>query len=106
MTTACLRALALPTLLGLFLFAPRVEAQPVSDTCAGAEVIPASGPFPLITNLVDTIAATSAADPIGTCVTSTHYNRGIWWSFTPAASGTYLFRRVHRSLHPAYGRLQ
>lgn len=60
---------------------------PASDTCAGAVVIPASGPFPHLTPVVDMAGATAAGDATAACA----YERGVWFRFTPAVSGTYLF---------------
>jgi hypothetical protein len=62
---------------------------PPNDTCAGAEVIPPSGPFPYLTAVTaDITDATSAGDPPApSCQLSV--SRGIWYRFTPGASGIY-----------------
>jgi len=62
---------------------------PPNDTCAGAEVIPGGGPFPLNTSLTPDITdATSAGDPpLPSCQTSV--SRSIWYRFTPTATATY-----------------
>lgn len=62
-------------------------APPVNDACAGAVTIPASGPFPHLTSVVDMAGATSTGEPGPSCA----YDRGVWFKFTPAVSGTYLF---------------
>jgi hypothetical protein len=62
---------------------------PANDTCAGAEVIPASGPFPYQTAItVDITDATSTGDPpLPSCQTSV--SRSIWYRFTPTATANY-----------------
>jgi len=62
-------------------------SPPANDFCAGAETIPAAGPFPHLTSVVDMAGATSAGEPVPGCA----YDRGVWFKFTPAVSGTYLF---------------
>lgn len=61
-----------------------------NDTCAGAEVIPAAGPFPYLTAVTaDITDATSAGDPpLPTCQTSV--SRSIWYRFTPTATAMYI----------------
>lgn len=63
---------------------------PANDTCAGAEVIPAAGPFPYLTTVTaDITDATSAGDPpLPLCQTSV--SRSIWYRFTPTATATYI----------------
>lgn len=69
----------------------RIEPPPAppNDTCFGAEVVPAAGPFPYLTVLVpDASGAASTGDPPGpSCGPIVH---SLWYSFTPATSGTYL----------------
>jgi hypothetical protein len=60
---------------------------PPADTCAGAEVIPAAGPFPYLTAVMDTAGAGDAGDPTAACASF----RGVWYRFTPAVAGTYIF---------------
>ena len=62
---------------------------PANDTCAGAESIPAAGPFPYLTTVTaDITDANSTGDPgIPTCQTSV--SRSIWYRFTPSATATY-----------------
>lgn len=71
--------------------APRKSplVAPANDTCAGAEVIPAAGPFPYLTAITaDITDATTAGDPpLPTCQTSV--SRSIWYRFTPTATATY-----------------
>jgi len=60
---------------------------PANDECAGALVIPPSGPFPYLTTVVDNTGATNTNDPTNTCQASA--NAGVWYSFTPSQSGSY-----------------
>lgn len=62
---------------------------PPNDLCAGAEVIPANGPFPYLTAVTADItdATTTGDPPLPTCQTSV--SRSIWYTITPTASGTY-----------------
>jgi len=63
---------------------------PPNDTAAGAIVVPAAGPFPYLTPVMDMSFATMAGDPVLTedCG-DTNLSRGVWFQFTPAASGSY-----------------
>ncbi len=65
-------------------------AAPPSDLCAGAEVIPASGPFPYLTAVTaDISAATTTGDPsLPSCLVGS-VSRSIWYLFTPAVAATY-----------------
>lgn len=70
--------------------APREPAAPPpNDTCAGAVVIPGSGPFPAISAVTaDITDATSAGDPAApACQTSV--SRSTWYSFTPTTTAVY-----------------
>ncbi|HKQ04255.1 MAG TPA: C25 family cysteine peptidase, partial [Blastocatellia bacterium] len=70
--------------------APRVpQAAPVNDQCAGAEVIPAGGPFPYLTaTTADITDATTVGDPpLPSC--QTDVSRSIWYTFAPSTSGIY-----------------
>jgi len=60
---------------------------PANDDCAGALVIPPSGPFPYLTTVVDNTGATNTNDPTNTC--QANANAGVWYSFTPSQSGSY-----------------
>src|SRR5207244_3820930 len=61
---------------------------PANDLCAGAVVIPPAGPFPFLTSPVDITNATITGDPpIPSC--QTNVSRSIWYSFTPAVTGSY-----------------
>ena len=64
-----------------------VFAIPGNDQCGGALSIPGSGPFPHLTAAVNAFDATTTGDPTPTCQASS--NRGIWWTFTPTATGSY-----------------
>ncbi len=61
---------------------------PANDICAGAIVIPPSGPFPYLTGATSIISATNTSDPTNTCQANS--NKGIWYSFTPNATGSYI----------------
>ncbi|HSE36231.1 MAG TPA: hypothetical protein VLG74_02945, partial [Blastocatellia bacterium] len=64
-------------------------APPSNDTCAGAEVIPAAGPFPHFTSVTaDITDATVTSDPPAPSC-QVNLFRSIWYTFTPAATGTY-----------------
>ncbi|HJQ24580.1 MAG TPA: C25 family cysteine peptidase, partial [Blastocatellia bacterium] len=65
------------------------QVAPANDLCAGAEVIPASGPFPYSTaTTADITDATTTGDPpVPSC--QTDVSRSIWYSFTPSTSGIY-----------------
>ena len=61
---------------------------PANDNCAGAELIPASGPFPYLTAVTDNTLATDAAnEQLSPC----GWSRGVWFKFTPTAAATYIF---------------
>jgi hypothetical protein len=64
---------------------------PPNDQCAGAEVIPAAGPFPHFTAVTaDITDATTVGDPpLPSC--QTNVSRSIWYRFTPSATATYDF---------------
>jgi hypothetical protein len=62
---------------------------PLNDTCAGAELIPATGPFPYFTSVTDTtLAGTSGDPPPALCQTNS--SRSVWYRFTPATTTTYV----------------
>lgn len=61
---------------------------PANDTCAGAQVITAFGPFPFLTIPVDISQATTTGDfPFSTCGAS--QANSVWYTFTPAQTGSY-----------------
>jgi hypothetical protein len=63
-------------------------AVPANDTCAGAEVIPGSGPFPYLTSTNDITLASGTGDPpFPTCSSSGFHS--VWFRFTPSTSGIY-----------------
>lgn len=66
-------------------------APPANDTCGGAEVIPASGPFPHLTAVTDTTMATLTSDPPNPSCPSAPFtlSRSVWYKFTPAATAQY-----------------
>jgi hypothetical protein len=61
---------------------------PVNDTCAGAMIIPAMGPFPYLTPSVDTTLATTIGDPPAPSC-NTNFSRSVWFRFTPASTAIY-----------------
>lgn len=64
-------------------------AVPANDTCAGAEVVPGSGPFPALSTVTaDITEATTTGDP-GVPACQTSVSRSIWYSFTPVATAVY-----------------
>ena len=87
---ACVFA-ALLTLVSGFFLSVLAAAPPVNDTCAGALIIPRSGPFPHLTPVVDATAATVAAsDPLpSNPFLIPGVTRSVWYQFTPAAAGSY-----------------
>src|SRR5439155_15988272 len=54
----------------------------------GAEIIPGSGPFPYVTSTNETILATGSAEEHSSSCAS---DRGVWFKFTPATNGVYIF---------------
>jgi hypothetical protein len=64
-------------------------APPANDLCAGAEIIPAAGPFPYLTAVTSDITdATVTGDPPGpSCQIG--LSRSIWYTFTPATTADY-----------------
>ena len=61
---------------------------PANDTCAGAEMIPGSGPFPYLTAVTDTTRATnSTGDPTPSCWSPRI--RSVWYHFTPDVTASY-----------------
>jgi len=66
--------------------------QPVpNDTCAGAQAVPDSGPFPWLSPVADTRLAGKTGDPPAPTCASLTPDRSVWYRFTPTASGTYNF---------------
>jgi hypothetical protein len=67
-------------------------AAPNNDLCANAIVVPASGPFPVLTDPVVVSLATTNGDPalppIGPC-RSGSVSRSIWYRFTPSVTALY-----------------
>jgi len=70
------------------------EAAPANDTCAGAQTIPAAGPFPYLSAVVDVADATITGDPLvrpSCAVPGRSLSRSVWFAFTPAENDTYTF---------------
>ncbi len=63
---------------------------PPNDDAANAEVIPATGPFPYLTSLVDVTDATAVGDPTPSCGGLLQSN-SVWYRFTPSNTGSYRF---------------
>src|SRR5688572_22023436 len=90
-----------PRLAALFLIAlggfglcPLIKAAaPPNDTCANAQIIPATGPFPYVTDSVDLSDATTVGDPAApSCPTFPDTaSRSVWYRFTPTFSDFYRF---------------
>jgi hypothetical protein len=68
--------------------APTLLAVPANDQCGGAEVIPAAGPFPYLSQSHRIADATSAGDPPSPSCQPL-VSRSIWFKFVPAASGDF-----------------
>lgn len=68
---------------------PDTLGTPPNDVCAGAQEIPACGPFPFRVLDIDLSSATGAGDPKVSCGKDASPAGGVWFSFTPASSGTY-----------------
>jgi len=67
---------------------------PPNDLCAGAVVIPGGGPFPYWCPVIpDVTGATTNGDPLPLCVFEAErwVSNGVWYVFTPSASGLYTF---------------
>ncbi len=86
------RRVAIRTVLGVAACASPLLAQtpPTNDACAGAAVIPPSGPFPYLTGTYNIGAAGTAGDPPAPAC-QTDVSRSIWLRFTPAVSTGYSF---------------
>jgi hypothetical protein len=85
----------------------RVSPPPpvLNDTCAGAEVIPDSGPFPYLSSVADTRLAGKTGDPPSPNCASLTPDRSVWYRFTPAASGTYNFSLCNDTATTVYDTL-
>src|SRR5262245_21403596 len=91
-------AVHLPALIALVLsvwLPAGAFAAPGNDACSGAVVIPANGPFPYFTPIVDVTTATTNGDPpapigcSGSGFPSTAA-RSVWYRFTPNKGGPFL----------------
>jgi type IX secretion system substrate protein/fibronectin type III domain protein len=74
---------------GIYIDDIKIVSAPANDLCSGAVAIPASGPFPYLTTAVNIATATNTGDPTPSCQATSYH--GIWYTFTPATSGTYTF---------------
>jgi hypothetical protein len=68
-------------------------AIPLNDDCASPVVIPSSITAPYVTAVVDTTLAGTAPRAPLICVTNSGAmpSREVWYQFTPATGGTYIF---------------
>lgn len=64
-------------------------AAPANDTCAGATVIPGTGPFPYHTAPIDITTATITGDPPVPAFYADKLVRSVWFRFTPTANALY-----------------
>ena len=65
-----------------------VAAPPANDTCAGAEVVPAAGPFPFLSSVVNVAEATLTGDPPEpSCFADK--SRSVWYRFAPSQTAFY-----------------
>lgn len=62
---------------------------PANDVCSGAQVIPATGPFPYLTTVVNNTNASTTGDPTPTCQAT--FGHSVWYTISPTVSGTYIF---------------
>lgn len=65
------------------------STPPANDLCSNAEIIPGSGPFPYLTAVADTAAATTTGDLHTACMIN--FSRSVWYRFRPETSGIYNF---------------
>lgn len=73
-----------------FVAANGLAAPPPNDLCAGAVIIPSAGPFPHLTPAINITEATIAGDPgLPGDFYPSRVTRSVWFTFTPAASGSY-----------------
>lgn len=77
---------------------------PANDTCAGAELIPSSGPFPYLTSVADDTLATSSGDPPAPLCQAT-FSRSLWYKFTPTTTTTYTLSTCDDTATTAYDTL-
>jgi hypothetical protein len=67
-----------------------VAVPPANDLCAGAVIIPSAGPFPHLTPVINITEATIVGDPgLPGDYYPSRVARSVWFTFTPAASGSY-----------------
>ena len=92
-TASRLAAIAFIALVGFGLCPFIHAAAPPNDTCANAQVIPSTGPFPYVTDSVDLSDATILGDPpTPSCPTFPDTaSRSVWYRFTPTFSDFYRF---------------
>jgi hypothetical protein len=62
---------------------------PANDTCAGRQVIPGNGPFPLKTTTVDISGATTTGDPAFGVDCPSLASSSVWYEFRPQTSALY-----------------
>jgi hypothetical protein len=84
-------ALALAVCLS-HLAAMRAEAAAptaTNDTCVNAHIVPASGPFPYLSPVVDVLNMATNGDPYLPPACAVGMTRSVWFKFTPAATALY-----------------
>ncbi|MEO7921223.1 MAG: hypothetical protein ABIT01_17310 [Thermoanaerobaculia bacterium] len=81
----------------LLLGAPAlIAAAPSNDSCAGAIVVPANGPFPSVTTTDSTTAGDDSGDPALICnskfpapAPAGGVSKTVWFTFTPGSTDNY-----------------
>jgi hypothetical protein len=73
----------------LWLARSALASAPSNDACAGAVIIPTTGPFPYYTSIVDVRNATATNDPPAPSCRAVSVGRSVWYRFTPATTGLY-----------------
>ena len=70
---------------------PLQAVAPANDLCAGSVIVPASGPFPWMSQVISNMSdATTAGDPaLPSCQSSV--SRSVWFKFVPSATAGYTF---------------
>ncbi len=71
---------------------PAPPTPPINDLCAGAMIIPSTGPFPHTTPIIpDLTGATTTGDPLAPSCSFGPRSRSVWFRFAPTQTGTYSF---------------
>jgi hypothetical protein len=85
------RSVVLSSLLLLFAWQNSSATAPGNDRCSGAVVIPANGPFPFYTAVINDIseAGTAGDPPSPACANGV--SNSVWYRFTPSNSSLFTF---------------